>query len=255
MSLVTNKQHLGLIVPFYNHGQFAQQLLTGLLPLGLPVIIVDDGSEKSHREQLQTAVAQLDNTAQCTLKHLAKNSGKGGAVMAGFVLAERLGLNHVIQIDADCQHDFKQIPAMIAACQKHPNAVICGYPQYDDSVPKSRLYPRYITHFWVWVNTLSFAVKDALCGFRCYPLAPTLALCRQTTIGKRMDFDIDILVRLYWSGLTVINLPTKVIYHADSSSHFRLWADNVLISRIHARLFFGMLRRSPHLILRHVRRQ
>lgn len=251
MNALADNPRLGLIVPFYNHGQFSQRLVAGLLPFGLPIIIIDDGSEKCHRELLQSAVASLGDTDNITLKHLEKNSGKGGAVIVGFELAEQLGLTHVIQIDADCQHDFDQIPAMSAVCKQHPTAVICGYPEYDDSVPKSRLYPRYITHFWVWVNTLSFAIKDALCGFRCYPLASTLALCRRVNIGQRMDFDIDMAVRLVWSGLTVINLPIKVIYHVDKSSHFRLWADNVLISRMHARLFFGMLWRLPHLLARH----
>lgn len=248
-----NPQTIGIVVPFYNHGQFAQRLLAGLLPYGLPIIIVNDGSEAIHREQLQSAITQIKQkheNAEIHLQHLPQNSGKGGAVIAGFQYAEQAGLTHVIQIDADCQHDFSQIPVFVEACQAQPDALICGYPEYDNSVPKSRLYPRYITHFWVWVNTLSLAIKDSMCGFRCYPLTPTLALCQRVCIGKYMDFDIDIVVRLYWSGLAVVNLPIKVIYHADSSSHFRAWADNVLISRTHARLFFGMLWRLPRLLMR-----
>ncbi|CAA9889596.1 putative glycosyl transferase (GT2 family) (fragment) [Candidatus Methylobacter favarea] len=66
-----------------------------------------------------------------------------------------------------------------------------------------------------------------------------------------MDFDIDIVVRLFWQGILVINIPTYVQYPCDGISHFKLWQDNVMISKTHARLFFGMLSRFPQLLLRH----
>jgi hypothetical protein len=69
-------------------------------------------------------------------------------------------------------------------------------------------------------------------------------------LGQRMNFDIEVLVRLYWAGLEIINLPTRVSYPSDGLSHFRGWLDNYLISRLHATLFFGMLRRLPMLIAR-----
>ena len=53
---------------------------------------------------------------------------------------------------------------------------MCGVPLYDASVPKGRLYGRYLTHVWVWINTVSFAIRDSMCGFRVYPLPPVLRL-------------------------------------------------------------------------------
>ncbi len=73
-------------------------------------------------------------------------------------------------------------------------------------------------------------------------------------IGSHMDFDTEILVRLYWSGLEVINVPTAVGYPTDGVSHFRAVRDNLLISRMHAILFCGMLLRSPLLLARNLRR-
>jgi hypothetical protein len=49
-------------------------------------------------------------------------------------------------------------------------------------------------------------------------------------IGKRMDFDSDILVRLAWRNQPMRWLPTQVHYPLDGVSHFRLFHDNVLIS-------------------------
>ena len=84
-----------------------------------------------------------------------------------------------------------------------------------------------------------------MCGFRVYPLAPLVALDQRCRLGERMNFDIEVLVRLYWSGLEIINVPTRVTYPKNGVSHFRAWADTLLISRAHALLFFGMLQRLP----------
>lgn len=44
--------------------------------------------------------------------------------------------------------------------------MICGYPLFDESVPKGRLYARYLTHVMVWINSLSLQIRDSMCGFR-----------------------------------------------------------------------------------------
>jgi hypothetical protein len=115
-------------------------------------------------------------------------------------------------------------------------------------VPKGRLYARYLTHVWVWINTLSLSIRDSMCGFRVYPLPATLALIDSVNLGKRMDFDTEVLVRLAWRNQPMQWLPTQVHYPLDGLSHFRLWHDNALISKMHAKLFFGMLLRAPQIL-------
>ena len=116
-----------------------------------------------------------------------------------------------------------------------PDAIINGTPVYDASVPKGRLYGRYLTHVWVWINTLSLQIHDAMCGFRVYPLAPVLSLINEETLGLRMDFDPEILVRLHWRGVQIQSVETHVRYPTDGVSHFDVWRDNVRISRVSRR--------------------
>lgn len=239
---------LGAVIPVYNHGGPIAGVVAALRGHGLPVLLVDDASEPG-------CAAVLDSLAQqagVTLLRLPVNEGKGGAVIAGLRRAAQLGWTHALQIDADGQHDTRDVPAFTAAAQAAPTQMICGYPIYDDSVPKARLYGRYATHIWVWINTLSLAIRDSMCGFRIYPLAGTLRVVEREHIGRRMDFDTEIAVRLYWSGMGVVNVPTRVRYPEDGVSHFRVWKDNVLISAMHTRLFFGMLWRAPRLLWRKV---
>ncbi len=126
----------------------------------------------------------------------------------------------------------------------NPDSLVTGYPQFDN-IPVTRYYFRYLTLVWVWINTLSFTVKDAMCGFRIYPLRPINRMLAEEFCGDRMDFDAEILVRWSWRGGGIANLPTRVRYPLDGVSHFGLLKDNLLITWMHTRLFFGMLYRLP----------
>lgn len=238
-----------IVIPYHNHPGAIADVIAALKPLGLPCRIVDDGSdEKSHEAVANIAARE----AWVTLQRLAVNQGKGAAVMAGCDAAFAEGFTHALQIDADGQHDVAVIPEMLELSRRHPDAVITGQAIYDESVPRSRLYGRYVTHVWVWINTLSFRIRDSMCGLRVYPLAQSCGIWREANVGKRMDFDMEVLVRLSWSGADIFNVPVRVSYPADGVSHFKLLRDNVLISRMHARMFFGMLWRMPKLLARRV---
>lgn len=235
------------IVPVYNHGATVGATVTALTRHGLPIYLVDDGSEAVTATVLDRLAASI--ALVCLVRRPA-NGGKGAAVMSGMRAAFADGMSHALQVDADGQHNLADIPGFLAAARARPEALICGVPEYDASVPKGRLYGRYATHIWVWIETLSFAIKDSMCGFRVYPLAPTQRLIDEVRLGRRMDFDIEVLVRLFWRGVAIANRPTRVIYPEGGISHFQAWRDNLRISWLHTRLFFGMLLRLPLLLAR-----
>ncbi|AOZ02813.1 glycosyl transferase [Cupriavidus sp. USMAHM13] len=241
-----------VLVPVYDHERAIGAMVDAILAEQCHCLLVDDGSGPACAQVLRALAAR--HPQQVTLIRLPQNQGKGGAIMAGFEAAWQRGYTHALQIDADGQHDAGCIPQFLALARAHPTAMICGHPLYDDSVPRVRKLARYLTHVWVWINTLSLAIRDSMCGLRVYPLAPVRALLARQALGKRMEFDTEILVHLVWRGVAIVNVPTRVTYPADGVSHFRVWRDNVLISCMHARLFAGMLRRLPWLLWRRLPR-
>lgn len=237
-----------IVVPYYRHERAISDLLARLLPHGLPVFVVDDGSGGEASRVVAELVAARPDALR--LIALPTNRGKGAAVRAGCEAASAAGYSHAVQIDADGQHDTDDLPKLVGIARAHPDAVVTGIPVYDDSVPRHRFYGRYLTHGLVWLHTLSREIVDSMCGFRVYPLAAALALWAREPVGRRMDFDTDILVRLHWSGLRVVSVPTRVTYPSDGVSHFDLLRDNLRMARLHARLFGGMLQRAPGWLLR-----
>jgi hypothetical protein len=133
---------------------------------------------------------------------------------------------------------------------QNPDSIICGYPVFDNTAPKSRVIGRRISNFWTAVTTLSLEYKDALCGFRVYPTAKTLRITKSIFLDKRMGFDAEILVRLNWCGVRPLFHPIKVCYPEGGISNFRMIKDNARISLVFTRLSIGMLIRLPFLLAR-----
>lgn len=239
-----------VVIPIYNHPHKIGGLVIRLLEFGLPCILVDDGSGANCAQVLDRIAS---THPQVDLLRLPYNQGKGVAVCSGLALAHGKGFTHALQVDADGQHDLNDVPAFLACAQQHPLTIISGWRSYE-AMPPSRRSGRKLTDFWVCINTLSRSIKDSMCGYRLYPLAPTMQLLARKKIGARMDFDTDILVRLHWQGLAVENIPTRILYQDDIPSHFDIFKDNVRISWMHTRLFFGMLVRIPLLLQRRLSR-
>lgn len=233
------------VVPTHNHHAALGGIVAALRAHGLEVIVVDDGSG----EPARSAVAALhDPAAGVEVLRLDANQGKGGAVIAGLHRAHGRGFTHALQVDADGQHDLGAVARLLTAAAAHPEALVSGRPVYDHSVPRSRLVARWATHVWIWVETLSLRVKDSMCGFRVYPLEATVGVLDGARVGMRMDFDPEIVVRLFWSGVPLIHIPVRVIYPEGNTSNFNLLRDNWLLTRMHTRLVFTMLFRLPSVL-------
>jgi len=227
------------LIPVFNHHRELARLVSTLMAENLPIFLVDDGSDPETAGELDRL--DREETTVTLLRH-ARNRGKGAAFLTGLEAAACGGYTHVLQIDADGQHDPSQAAALLALARDEPAALVSGMPRYDASVPAIRYYGRWITHLLVWLETGSRALADSMCGYRVYPVGATLEVFRTQPVGRRMDFDTEIMVRLHLAGTPVRFTPVAVSYPRDGLSNFRLVRDNARMTWLHLRLLAALPR-------------
>jgi len=221
------------VVPTYDNPRTVRGVVEMVRSNGLEVVLVDDGSGPEGRRVCE----EIGAAGLARVAHLPRDRGKGAAVQAGFAVARELDATHALQVDADGQHDLSRIAAFAAASRDNPEALVLGYPEYDESAPRVRKSARRITDFWVNVEVGKGRIRDAMIGFRVYPLAALARLPRQ--LGAGMEFDIEVAVRLVLAGTPTLNLPVAVRYLAAEEggvSHFRPVVDNLRFCWLHTRL-------------------
>jgi glycosyltransferase involved in cell wall biosynthesis len=220
------------IIPTYNNPATVAEVVARVREYIPDVVVVDDGSA----DQARQVVQGLADAGRCEVVFRPQNGGKGAAVKTGLEWAHDHKFDYALQIDADLQHDTKDIPKLVAgvaSASDGPGTLVLAQPTFDASAPKGRLRARKITAFMAMVETLGRKVGDPLCGYRVYPVETAL---RVRARGNAMDFDPEIAVRLVWAGVDVVHVPTPVIYRtaeAGGVSHYRKVVDTLLIAGAH----------------------
>jgi len=199
-------------------------------------LVVDDGS----------ADGSLDTVADLpiTRHRLLKNRGKGAAIQAGAAVAESLGYEAVITLDADGQHDPTDAKLLLAAATPAWPAIVLGARQMNSpSVPSSSRFGMAFSNFWVRLEC-GAALPDTQSGFRLYPLA----LLTRSFFFRRYAFEIEVLVQGSWAGLPILSVPISVYYppRLERVSHFRMFRDNLHLTALHTWLVTRSLIPWPH---------
>jgi glycosyltransferase involved in cell wall biosynthesis len=247
--MAPSRTHL-VLIPSYDTGAKVYETVAAARAQWNPVWVVVDGSTDGTAEGLQRMAAQ-DTGLRVDV--LARNQGKGAAVLQGLRAAQQAGFTHALTMDADGQHPAPLIGAFMRASQQRPEAMILGRPVFDASAPLLRVRGRRVSNWWTNLETLGAGIADSLYGFRVYPVAALTALMERQPWMRRFDFDTEAVVRLAWRGVKPINLDAPVKYLSAEEggvSHFRYGRDNALLSWMHARLMVEFVLRLPLLAWR-----
>jgi len=241
-----------VLIPSYNTGVILRETVISACAAGMiPVWVVIDGSTDGSEQ----GIADLETAdhSKFRILRLAKNAGKGAAVLHGLREALAAGFTHILTMDADGQHPADAIAKFVTISRQHPEAAVLGRPVFDSSAPAMRVGGRKISNFWTNLETLGWGIDDSLFGMRLYPARKLLEVMESTRFARRFDFDPEVAVRLAWLGVPILNLPTPVRYPSVEDggiSQFRYLRDNILLTWMHARLMFGFLLRLPWLLIR-----
>lgn len=239
-----------VLIPSYNTGETVYRTVREARQYWEPVWVVVDGSSDGTDQGLREMAASDPGLKVFVLPH---NQGKGSAILHGLSAAAEAGFSHVLAMDADGQHPAGMIPQFMALSQQNPDAAVLGRPVFDASAPALRVRGRRISNWWTNLETLWQGVGDSLFGFRVYPVQPLLAVMKDSPWMRRFDFDTEAVVRLCWRGIRPLNLDSPVKYlrpEEGGVSHFNYLRDNLLLTWMHTRLFFGFILRLPLLLWR-----
>lgn len=211
---------LAAIVPAYDAAATIADVVRGTLAVVPDVLVVDDGS--------RDATGARAREAGATVIRLEPNAGKGAALVRGFHHWEARDFTHAVTLDADGQHYPDEIGALARATALAPDAIVVGVRRKEGQTISA------IARLGNWVaDTLvqqlaGQSLPDTQSGFRVYPLAATIAI---PTIGRRYDFETEILFRAARRGIPVVGVPVRVFYPpiADRVTHFDPWWDTLRI--------------------------
>lgn len=178
--------------------------------LHLPVVVVDDGSTDDTAAQAEAAGA--------TVLRQVPNQGKGAALRTGFRQALGQGVEAVVTLDADGQHDPAEIPAFLAAFEATRPELIVGKRNFRAMPPVRRLS-----------NTVGGLLFSAAVGRRIPDNQSGYRLIGRRLMTELLDstedgfaFEVEMIARCIALDLPLAWVPIRTIY-AGEPSHIRPW--------------------------------
>jgi acyl carrier protein len=216
------------VIPVYNHRAGMRGVMEQVRTVGIPTVIVDDGSTDRIDEDF------VDASDVTFIRH-PENRGKGAALETGFIAAAKLG-QWAITIDADGQHEPLEAARVMESVPTGTRPIVVGQREGMEvsAVPWTSRMGRKFSNFWVWLSGGGW-LDDTQSGFRVYPLPDILAI---SSTGKRFQYEVEILALARWHRIPVVGTPISVNYRPGKHrvSHFRPWVDFLRNAKVFARL-------------------
>lgn len=220
-----------VVAPTYNNARTLGATIDGVVALGLPLIVVNDGSTDATADLLRDAVRRHELTV---LAH-PRNHGKAAALRTAFIAAREAGHTHAVTIDTDGQHDPGEIPRLLERARDAPTALVLGLrDKCAEGYPARSRFGRRMSNLFIRMES-GLRVEDSQCGLRVYPLG----LVGAVRCGAgRFGFETEIVTRAAWARCPVIEVPVACRYLPPGQrvSHLNPFLDTVRAFGMHARL-------------------
>jgi glycosyltransferase involved in cell wall biosynthesis len=239
--------NFAVVIPAYNEASTIRLVVMRALRYAERVIVVDDGS-------VDGTAAALDGMAATVLVN-ETNQGKAASLWRGMQHALSLGVDAVVTLDADGQHDPADIPRLVGAARRSPGSIVIGARLADkEKIPPLRYFANRFANFWIaWAA--GYPIEDSQSGFRLYPAALLNRVRVPHGPSKGFVFESEILIAASRLGYRSVPVRVAAIYPlAGRPSHFRQFVD---VERIVRMVALKLLSRGmyPLGLLRSLRRR
>ena len=205
------------VIPAYNEEKTVGSVVRGLKPHVSEIILVDDHSSDKTAEAARAAGAVVIRQE--------KNLGYDASLNAGFKAAALRGADIFITLDADGEHDVRDVPRVLAPILSGTADISLGQR------PRARHIAESIFSLYTRVH---WGVPDALCGLKAYSRKvydSVVHFDSVTSIGT------ELMIRGITRGFRFSLVP--ITLHSRAYDNSRFYAFNV---RGNLRILRAMIR-------------
>lgn len=201
---IMDTDHICVVVPTYNNAGTIIDVITRIHEITDNIIIVNDGCTDNTADLIEACSIE-----GITIIDYGHNRGKGYALRAGFRKAREMGYRYAVTVDADGQHFPEDLPVLIHAHQKHPDALLVGLRTLNpDNMRRGSSFANKFSNFWFRFQT-GCSLSDTQSGYRLYPLE---SMGHRWPITNRYESELEFLVFAAWTGVEVLGVPIRVYY-------------------------------------------
>jgi dolichol-phosphate mannosyltransferase len=189
------------------------------------VLVIDDNSPDGTGQWCDRKAAE-DPRIHCL--HRPRKMGLGTATIAGMQYGIEHGYVYVLNMDADCSHPPKHVPALIAAMAPAegpavdvmiasryvPGGGVEGWPL------RRRWISRAVNFYARWI--LMLKPKDCSGAFRCYRAETLAKLDFDGIVSRGYSFEEEILWRLKRVGARFNEMPYVFIDRRKGNSKINM---------------------------------
>lgn len=206
-------QNYLVIMPAWNESKFIGELVRSLREWSIHVLVVDDGSTDD--------TAAIAEAAGAKVIRQEGNKGKGAALAAGFEYAKEQGYDAVVTMDADGQHDPKDVLRFFDVYNRTGIPVLVGNRIFDRRrMPWLRRLTNYQMSRMLNCRMRQF-IADTQNGFRLYQ-TDVINMVHPEAGGFAAESEI--LLKLDEIGIRMGSVPVAAIY-GEEVSYVRPWRD------------------------------
>lgn len=203
------------VIPALNEATRIGAVVKAALPYVDRVVVVDDGSRDGTGDAARAAGAFV-------LRH-PENCGAGAATMTGIEAARRMGATNVVTLDADEQHDAKDIPTLLASLATGVDVVFANRFGQRNKIPPIRRVFNAIGNL-VTLAATGMWISDSQCGYKAF--GPTAV--RQLHLRMSgFEFCTEIVRETVQRKWSYAEVPVKVLYSEYTLAKGQSFANGV----------------------------